>query len=274
MTPGRMIGRSVVLALTLLSACARPQRASVAPETTLRVMTYNIKSGNGDLVGTAAAIRAQSPDIVALQEVDVHWADRSAFADQAAELGSRLHMNVRFARIYDLPGAPGAPDRQFGVALLTRYPIVRFNNDTITRLSTQDAHPVPAPMPGLLDAELDVRGRRVRVFDTHLDYRKDPRVRETQVREMLAYASRDTLPTLVFGDMNAAPTAPELQPLLARFHDAWNDSAGPGFTYPADAPAERIDYVLVSPAFVVRSARVPDTRASDHRPVVVDLTMR
>ncbi len=237
-------------------------------------MTYNIRSGNGDLPNTAAAIRHEAPDIVALQEVDVHWADRSAFADQATELGRRLGMNVRFAQIYDLPGATGAPDREFGVALLTRFPVRRFVDDTITRLSTQDPHPVPTPMPGLLDAELDVGGRLVRVFNTHLDYRKDPRVRERQVHDMLAFMERDTLPTLVFGDMNATPAAPELQPLLARFHDAWDSAVGPGFTYPADAPAERIDYVLVSPAFVVRSARVPDTQASDHRPVVVDLVLR
>lgn len=266
--------RTALVVVMFLVACATPPRSRPAPATALRVMTYNIKSGNGNLAGTAAAIRGESPDIVALQEVDVHWADRSAFADQATELGARLHMNVRFARIYDLPGASGAPNRQFGVALLTRFPIARFVNDTITRLSTQDSQPVPAPMPGLLEAELDVHGRTVRVFNTHLDYRRDPVVRARQVTEMIAFINRDTLPTLVFGDMNARPAAPELQPLLARYRDAWNDSAGPGFTYPADAPNERIDYVLVSPAFVVRSARVPNTQASDHRPVVADLTMR
>ncbi|HVX40022.1 MAG TPA: endonuclease/exonuclease/phosphatase family protein [Gemmatimonadaceae bacterium] len=258
----------------LLTGCMAAHRTAPSPAVPLRVMTYNIRSGNGDLARTADAIRAERPDIVALQEVDVHWAERSAFADQATSLGERLHMNVRFARIYDLPGAPGAPNRQFGVALLTRFPVVTFRNDTITRLSTQDSEPVPAPMPGLLEAEIDVHGRAVRVFDTHLDYRRDPRVRARQVAEMIAFADRDTLPTLVFGDMNATPAAPELQPLLARFRDAWNDSAGPGFTYPAEAPTERIDYVLVSRHFAVRGARVPDTQASDHRPVVVDLTMR
>jgi endonuclease/exonuclease/phosphatase family metal-dependent hydrolase len=56
-------------------------------------------------------------------------------------------------------------------------------------------------------------------------------------------------------------------------HDAWIGAAGPGLTYPADAPTERIDYVLVSPHFRVRSASVPVTEASDHRPVVVDLEL-
>jgi endonuclease/exonuclease/phosphatase family metal-dependent hydrolase len=262
---------AVVLSLGVQACASAPVNATGIP---VRVMTYNIRSGNGNLDSTAAAIRAQAPDIVALQEVDVHWADRSSFADQVTELATKLGMQGRFAPIYVLPGStPGAPKREFGVALLSRYPIVRFRNDTIARLSTQVQDPVAAPAPGLLDAVLDVNGQPVRVFNTHLDYRKDPAVRVQQVREMLGYIGDLTVPTLVFGDMNAAPDAPELQPLLQRLHDAWAGSASPGFTYPADAPRERIDYVLVSPQFTVRSIRVPDTRASDHRPVVAELTL-
>lgn len=264
--------RAAVLAL-MAAACASSPRAA-APATLLRVMTYNIRSGNGDLAQTAGVIRGQAPDIAALQEVDVHWADRSAFADQAAELATRTGMQARFAGIYRLPGAPGAPPREFGVAMLTRLPIVSFRNDTITRLSTQDTNPVPTPMPGLLDAELDVHGTHVRVFVTHLDYRRDPAVRVQQVADMLRYVGSSATPTLLMGDLNATPDAPEIQPLLRRLHDVWDASRGPGFTYPADVPRQRIDYVLVSPAFRVRSVRVLDTQASDHRPVVADLALR
>ena len=91
---------------------------------------------------------------------------------------------------------------------------------------------------------------------------------------MLRYIGVANVPTLVLGDLNAPPDAPELAPLLARLTDAWPASAGPGFTYPADKPEKRIDYVLVSPHFRVRSATVPTTEASDHRPVVVDLVVR
>ena len=267
--------RRTVLAVCLgifASSCASFP-AHPAPQS-LRVMTWNIRSGNGNLDSTAAVIRAQAPDVVALQEVDVHWAERSAFVDQVAALAAKLGMEARFAPIYSLPGSgPGAPRREFGVALLSRYPVVRFSNDTIARLSTQVQDPVPEPSPGLLDALLDVRGRPVRVFNTHLDYRKDPAVRAQQVREMLGYIGDMGVATLVFGDLNAAPDAPELQPLLARLHDAWSGSDSPGFTYPADTPRERIDYVLVSPQFSVRSVRVPDTQASDHRPVVAELVL-
>lgn len=259
-------------ALALVASCTSPPHPA-QPVTLLRVMTYNIRSGNGDLARTADVIRGQTPDIVGLQEMDVHWADRSAFADQATELASRVGMQARFARIYRLPGAPGAPPREFGVALLTRLPVLDFHNDTITRLSTQEPNPVPTPMPGLLEAELDVHARHVRVFVTHLDYRRDPSVRVQQVAEMLQYIGRSAMPTLLLGDLNASPDAPELQPLLSRLHDAWDSSHGPGFTYPADVPRARDDYVLVSPAFRVRDVHVIDTQASDHRPVVADLAL-
>jgi endonuclease/exonuclease/phosphatase family metal-dependent hydrolase len=272
-TIGRMFGCMLgALALVAAGCASLPASGDGIP---LRVMTYNIRSGNGNLDSTAAVIRGQSPDIVALQEVDVHWADRSAFADQVSALAAKLGMEARFAPIYSLPGATSdASRREFGVALLSRFPIVRFRNDSIARLSTQVQNPTPVLAPGLLDALLDVQGHPVRVFNTHLDYRKDPAVRAQQVREMLGYIGDMGVATLVFGDLNAAPDAPELQPLLVRLRDAWSGSDSPGFTYPADTPRERIDYVLVSPQFTVRSIRVPETQASDHRPVVAELVPR
>ena len=80
-----------------------------------------------------------------------------------------------------------------------------------------------------------------------------------------------SMPPLVFGDLNATPDAPELQPLLHRLRDAWPGSGAAGFTHPANAPTKRIDYVLVPSHFHVRFAFVPVTEASDHWPVVVDL---
>ena len=238
-------------------------------------MTYNIQSGHGDLSGTVAAIRASAPDIVGLQEVDVHWAERSNFADQASVLGAQLGMQVRFARIYQLePARAGDPPREFGVALLSRFPISAWRNDTITRLSTQQSNPIPTPMPGLLEATIDIRGTAVRVFNTHLDYRADPAVRVQQVKEILKYVGDSPLPTILFGDLNATPDAAELRPLLERLRDSWPTASGEGLTYPADAARKRIDYVLTSRHFEVRGAEVPNTLASDHRPVVVELVLR
>jgi endonuclease/exonuclease/phosphatase family metal-dependent hydrolase len=235
-------------------------------------MTYNIQAGGGNLERIAETIRGFAPDIVGLQEVDVHWGERSAFADQAAELAQSLGMQARFAPIYRIAGVDSTePLREYGVAVLSRCPILSFTNHMLTRLSTQDVSRVPSPMPGFLEARVGVGGTVIRVLDTHLDYRADRRVREQQVAEMLAVLGQSSSPTVLLGDLNAQPQAPELQPLFARLNDVWLGRTDPGFTYPAGAPVRRIDYVLLSRHFAARSARVPVTLASDHRPVVVDL---
>lgn len=269
----RQFGR---LSLALVVACSPPPAVGGGdtPARVLRVMTYNIQAGGGKLENIAEAIRSVAPDIVGLQEVDVHWGERSAFADQASGLAQALGMQARFARIYRIdPADSTRPPREYGVALLTRCPVLSFTNHTLTRLSTQDANPLPAPMPGFLEAKVDVGGTAVRVFNTHLDYRSDPSVRQQQVAEMLAIVGESSIPTLFLGDLNAQPQAPELQPLFARLKDAWPAAAGAGFTYPASEPLRRIDYILTSEHFVARSVRVPATLASDHRPVVADLDL-
>jgi endonuclease/exonuclease/phosphatase family metal-dependent hydrolase len=267
----RRIG--VLLLVVLSCLVAVPSSAVAAPRVTLRVMTYNIHTGIGsdnalDLSRTADTIRASRPDVLALQEVDVHWADRSEFRDQAGELGRLLCMRVFFAPIYDLdPLTPGAPRRQYGVAILSRLPVSHTENHKITRLSTQDPNPVPAPAPGFAEAVVRAGGVAVHVYATHLDYRPDPAIRAAQVDDMLAIMSRRS-PTLLLGDFNATPDAPELAPLWGRLTPV---EVGP--TYPADVPASRIDYVTVSSGVRVRSATVPETLASDHRPVLAELVL-
>jgi endonuclease/exonuclease/phosphatase family metal-dependent hydrolase len=260
----------------LLSGCAHfpsARSGALAASVSLRVMTYNIQSGGGDLARVVEVIRQASPDLVGLQEVDVHWGERSKFADQVTALARELGMEARFAPIYRLPPANAAdPQREFGVALLSKFPITTWRNDTITRLSTQDANPIPAPAPGLLDAVVDVHGVAVRVFVTHLDYRADPSVRMRQAKETLGYLGDGPVPTILFGDLNATPDAEELQPLFKRLHDTMSDR-GESLTYPSDAPVKRIDYILASHGFQATAASIPATTASDHRPVVIDLVL-
>ena len=203
-----MLRRCVACAaLAVLSACAVGRQSSDACAP-VRVITWNIAAGHGDLGKVAETLRDLKPDIIAVQEVDVRWSERSAFVDQADSLGKFLKMNVRFGPIYDF-----AP-RQFGVAILSRYPIVSSINHEITRLSTQQQNPVPAKAPGFLEAVIDVAGTRVRVFSTHLDYRSDPSVRERQVKEMLEVIQGSSVPIILAGDMNAPPPSNELAPLF------------------------------------------------------------
>ena len=59
-------------------------------------------------------------------------------------LGEGLGMHVRFGPIYQLP-----PARRFGLAILSRTPIVEFTNHMIPRLSTQANETEPTLLPDL-----------------------------------------------------------------------------------------------------------------------------
>ncbi|MEU6018959.1 endonuclease/exonuclease/phosphatase family protein [Streptomyces sp. NPDC047515] len=275
----------VLITAGLLGTALAPPTSAAGQEHTvpLRVATYNIHAGAGmdnvfDLDRQTAELRSLDADVIGLQEVDAHWGTRSEWRDLAGELAERLHMRVSFAPIYSLdPVTPGAPRREFGVAVLSRYRIVSAENHEITRLSTQDPNPVPTPAPGFGEVVLRVQGLPVHVYVTHLDYRGDPSVRTTQVADTRRIMAEDKAPgrqrvrQILLGDFNAAPTAPELAPLWRELTDV--EPGGP--TYPAQDPVQRIDYVAVSKDSVrVRDAAVAETLASDHRPVVADLLLR
>ncbi|CAL9414171.1 endonuclease/exonuclease/phosphatase family protein [Streptomyces sp. Tu 3180] len=273
---------ATVLAAVVLAAAAPATAADAgapgarAPAVPLRVATYNIHAGAGadqvfDLDRTAEALRGLRADVIGLQEVDVHWGARSDFVDEARALAEKLDMRVFFAPIYDLdPAGQAGERRQFGVAVLSRHPVLETENHEITRLSTQTPDPVPAPAPGFAEVTVNVKGAHVHVYTTHLDYRADPSVRAAQVADMLGVLAADRGPKVLVGDFNAEPAAAELAPLWRHLRDA---APGGGGTYPAVDPVKRIDLITVSPGITVVGAEAVATRASDHRPVVADLRL-
>lgn len=284
--------RCAALALASVVAvgvAGTPAAAASAPPVVARFANYNIHAGAGsdnvyDLDRTAAAIRALDADVIGLEEADVHWGDRSQWQDTVRELGQRLGMETGFAPIYSLdPVDADEPRREYGVAVLSRHPIVGLENHSITRLSTQVPDPVPEPAPGFLEATIQLRGARTHVYVTHLDYRGDPSVRELQVADTKAILADDPAGAnqVLLGDFNADGDAPELAPLWDVLQDAWavapTRSGEPGQTYPAPDPTKRIDFVTVSPQITVRDAQTqsdPDLiGASDHRAVAATVLL-
>ncbi|MGP4081486.1 endonuclease/exonuclease/phosphatase family protein [Pseudalkalibacillus sp. R45] len=255
--------------------------ASNGTEMDVRVMTYNIHAGAGsdgayDIDRIANVIEESGAEIIGLQEVDVHWGARSNNDNIIEDLAEQLDMHYFFAPIYDFdPVSEDAPRRQFGVAVLSKYPIVQATNQEITRLSTQDAEPEPKLSPGFAEAIINVKGALVPFYVTHLDYRGDPTIRTMQVDDMLNIFEGQAGDKILVGDMNATPEAPELAPLFDMFTDAWavagDDS--PGFTYSALSPTKRIDYIFTSDNMTVQHSEISSTLASDHLPVIADITL-
>ncbi len=263
-------------ALMLLSAFLLTSIPAVAAETRLRVMVFNIAAGHGDVNRIIREIENAQPDIVGLQEVDKHWSARSDWRDQPALLAEALGMEVFYAPIYRIPHPEeDRPAREYGLAFLSRLPIRESQNHPLTRLTPQRADTEPEQKPGFPEIAVRADGQTIRLFNTHLDYRRDPRVRQIQVAETLARLRQIDGPAILLGDLNATPEKEELQPLFEHLRDAWKEETmGPGHTFPADNPDRRIDYLLVSDHFEVKHAEVISTTSSDHLPLVFDLVLR
>jgi endonuclease/exonuclease/phosphatase family metal-dependent hydrolase len=240
----------------------------------VRALTFNIRHAVGldgvhDLERVAQVIEGAAADLAGLQEVDRHLSPRSDYLDQAAWLAARLDMDMAYGPVVDLGPAESAPDgarRQYGIALLSRLPLREPRNLLLTR-------PRGGEQRGLLGAVVDVDGRAVRVFCTHLQHRSrtERLAQATQIAGSLAAGAG---PVVMMGDLNARPGDPEIAPLTEVLDDAWVMAGdGAGFTFDAATPHARIDYVLTSDDLVARSAAVVPSDASDHLAVVADLDL-
>ncbi|MGZ8571607.1 MAG: endonuclease/exonuclease/phosphatase family protein, partial [Actinomycetota bacterium] len=91
--------------------------------------------------------------------------------------------------------------------------------------------------------------------------------------EMVATLSGGVV--IVGGDLNATPDMRATARIAAVLRDTWSHAGdGEGPTFPAFAPAARIDYVFLGSAGTIIGAGVGAegaSEASDHLPVAVDL---
>ncbi len=143
-------------------------------------------------------------------------------AGQRRRARQRLGMQSAFAPIYDLdPLAEGAPRRQYGVALLSRHPIVAVENPTYPAL---DPGSRPRAGPGTWLPRGDGADPRSphHVYVTHLDYRGDPTVRSLQVRDTLRILGEDPEgANQVLSVTSTRGRGPRAAAPVGRLQDAW-----------------------------------------------------
>ena len=213
----------------------------------------------------AAVLVRLDADVVLLQEVE----NAGILGRLAAEAGYPI------ARLVE-----GNDPRGIDVALLSRLPIVAYASHLRDR----------APDGRLLwprdcvEAHADAGGgRRLVVVGSHFSSalsddgtrRRWQAGRLREIADGVAAADPWAL-VLAGGDLNDEPASAALAPLLG--DGAWLDTAPPGeASWPAASASARFDYLLVgagaaravTAAWIDAGADV--VRASDHRPVVVDL---
>jgi endonuclease/exonuclease/phosphatase family metal-dependent hydrolase len=132
---------------------------------------------------------------------------------------------------------------------------------------------------------VEVKGARLIAASTHLDLADLPRRAHVgQVLGLLEQARRRyRAPVVLTGDINEESGGQAWNLLAGNFQDAYAVApAGMGHTYSALRPRRRIDGVFADPEVEVIGCGVPVdsavttdyARATDHRPVVAELSLR
>jgi endonuclease/exonuclease/phosphatase family metal-dependent hydrolase len=220
----------------------------------VRAVTYNVRGFRDGRGRVASVVRELAPDVLLLQES-----------------GSRRDL-VRFAddvgmRVAHDPWSPLRRRVKNAVLVAERW---HFRSSELIRFpGARRWYP-----RGALVARATAGGDAIWAVSVHFGLAGAERAGQAASLIDLVEALDGGL-VIVGGDLNATPDLRAIARIAATLRDAWSlVGDGDGSTFPASAPAARIDYVFVGGAWKIVSATVGAegaSEASDHLPVVVDL---
>ena len=264
-------------------AFAAPREDTVGrtpPCDSLSLVTLNIYHDADDWTSRRPLIikglKELLPDVIVLQEVLQH----KTLRNQASDIAEALSDETVSYESWFVSADPRDDERRFGNAILTPHPVLERTEHRLRPLDDWRT---------LAHARLEMCGRTVDIYGTHLHHtREGEGIRARQVRDILSIieARDDGTSSILTGDFNATVIAPELEPLLARYFDAFGrveEEADSNTTlnphYFDTEMQRRIDHIFADRGrFEVLEARRvldrPDDSAtwpSDHFGVFADL---
>jgi endonuclease/exonuclease/phosphatase family metal-dependent hydrolase len=240
----------------------------------MRLLLYNIRyglglgpdlhfpvPGAGYLVGNQrnlqriiTFIKAQSPDIVGLVEVDM-GSIRTRRVNQAEAIASAL-------------GHYSAYQCKYGAASLNQLlPIVRKQGNAFLAAPSVHGERFHYFDKGIkrLIIELELESCSIYLVHLSLKYRH----RQEQLHYLHDLIARAEKPVIVAGDFNTFWGEHEIYLFMkaAGLRSA-NSSGLP--SYPCDSPRKELDFILYGQGITVRDFFIPNVRYSDHLPLVCD----
>lgn len=227
--------------------------------TEVRVVSYNIRTLRDDRAALAAVVRELAPDVLLVQEAP----RRFRWRHKCAALAHSLDLVVAAG------GLPG-----LGNLVLTDLRVQVERTWCLRFPLTPGRH-----LRGAAFVQCRVRDTPFVVVASHLA--TDPVERPEQAR-LLRRALADLPAAVVLGaDVNDTPGGAAWRAVADGLVDAATTAAAGGGgdrpTYWRSNRPRRIDGIFVDPRITVESYRVLDTpesrRASDHLPVVADLSL-
>jgi len=243
---------------------------------TFRVMTYNIHSCRG-IDGKirperiARVMNQFDPDIIAVQELDVHRA-RSGMLDQSQVIADHLRMDHVFHAVFE------EEHECYGIAIFSKYPLKVVKADHLTgakRMILREAR-------GAIWVRIELEGcLPLNLINTHFGLGR--REKRLQVEHLLGSkwlgGIPEDEPVILCGDFNSGPRSTVFKRLSQRLVDVQQVAVGqkPRPTFSSVRPMMRIDHMFVSRHFRVEAVDRPDTltavMASDHLPVCAEVCL-
>lgn len=231
----------------------------------LRVVTYNIHKCRGLDGKTSAARIVQvledlNADIVCLQEVVD--APAHALYNQAGEIAAALpQYTACFGSNRPLHGG------RYGNMTLTRMPLLRWRNHHLPHRREER---------GVLQADIEVSGRALHVFNVHLGtgiLERRSQAERLLGAEVLGHQALEG-PRLVVGDFNEWTRGLTTRLLRKSFETFRPRHGWFPRTYPGVLPFLSLDHYYYEAPLELERARLVRTRlalvASDHLPLVAE----
>lgn len=230
-----------------------PAVQPLAGDQKIRVMSYNVLATNWEFQPSIDEVRLHDPDVVAVLEYANMW-----------------HQSFD-ALNDDYPYQHRAPRwHGYGVAIFSKFPLV----DSESVQLTEDEIDNPAAVMTMQIGDKKLRLVAVHVMSPTNRFRLE--LRNRQFEEIAAYINAESVDTILVGDMNCTPSSYYLSDLIREtgLRDS-RQGFGRQPSWPRWAPplAVSIDHVLVSDSIHVHDRLLGASRGSDHRPVIVDVSI-
>lgn len=235
------------------------------PARDLRVVQWNLHYGvTPGLTGGPAVdldllvddLRALDPDVLLLQEVERGWI-LAGGTDLLQYLADALDMNYVYA---------GAHDRQFGNAVLSRYPI------TEPEIVVLPYGTGPQGRNAVIGT-IETAGGPVLFGSVHLQHKDYDATRVAEVQELLDHISAD-VPIVIGGDYNDTPDSRAVALMEgAGFVSIQDLLLGEQDTYIGSDFIARIDYSWLGADLTVSDFAIGDSPRSDHMSLTFVVTV-
>ncbi|HHB90294.1 MAG TPA: hypothetical protein ENK60_03180 [Anaerolineae bacterium] len=234
----------IILTLHYLTT---PGLQPLSSKDTLTILTYNIQQGYSadgqkNYPGQLHVMQTLQADIIGLQETD------------AARIANGNDDIVRYFTnqlgMYSYYG-PNTVAGTFGIALLSRYPILQAQTYYLYSEGEQVA---------AIDALVDVGDVGMRVLVTHLG-NGGPMIQQQQFLELVGGRPRRTV---ALGDFNFRPDTPQYALTTQTLLDSWTVRWPDWRNDQGQEPRDKIDHIFISPDLRVLDARYYAEGPSDH----------